>query len=133
MSRPGELPAHYSGKDIANSKSKRERCTGSTKQKKNLRLSGGRFNSLHLCEKTPLHTRAQHSSLRELLSHRAHYHSGVSTLVKIFSAACTKPGYVMEDFLDHTCGTLSETEANRRIKQEPALAVGVEKVREDEE
>ncbi|GLB45172.1 putative CBF/Mak21 family protein [Lyophyllum shimeji] len=81
-------------------------------------------------EKNPLHTQAQHSSLWELLSHRAHYHSGVSTLVKIFSEAFTKPGYAMEDFLDHTYGTLFETEANRKIKKEPALAVGVEKVRE---
>ncbi|KAG5636845.1 hypothetical protein H0H81_006638 [Sphagnurus paluster] len=103
-------------------------------------------------EADPLHTHAQHSSLWELLSHRAHYHSGVSTLVKIFSEAFTKPAYAMEDFLDHTYGTvrswflactlfriyadevagmqLFDTEANRRIKKEPALAIDFGKERE---
>ncbi|KAF8068618.1 CBF/Mak21 family-domain-containing protein [Lyophyllum atratum] len=81
-------------------------------------------------EENPLNTQAHLSSLWELLSHRLHYHSGVSTLVKIFSEAFTKPGYAMEDFLDHTYGTLFETEANRKIKKEPPLAVELGKSRE---
>ncbi|KAG5642180.1 hypothetical protein DXG03_003443 [Asterophora parasitica] len=51
----------------------------------------------------------------------------VSTLVKIFSEAFTKPSYAMEDFLDHTYGTLYDAEANRKIKKEPALAMEVGK------
>ncbi|KAG6899085.1 hypothetical protein C0993_001032 [Termitomyces sp. T159_Od127] len=71
----------------------------------------------------PLHTQAHLSSLWELLSHRSHYHASVGTLVKIFSEAFTKPSYAMEDFLDHTYGTLFETEVNRKIKKDPALSL----------
>ncbi|KAG6873375.1 hypothetical protein C0995_016484 [Termitomyces sp. Mi166 len=74
-------------------------------------------------EMDPLHTQAHLSSLWELLSHRSHYHASVATLVKIFSEAFTKPSYAMEDFLDHTYGTLFETEANRKIKKDPALSL----------
>ncbi|KAF9000921.1 CBF-domain-containing protein [Hymenopellis radicata] len=72
-------------------------------------------------EPNPLSTNALDSSLWELQSHRMHYHSGVSTLAKIFSEAFTKPGFSMEDFLDHTYSTLYDTEANRKIKKEPPL------------
>ncbi|KAF8919369.1 CBF/Mak21 family-domain-containing protein [Mucidula mucida] len=44
-------------------------------------------------EPNPLSTNALDSSLWELQSHRTHYHSGVSTLAKIFSEAFTKPGF----------------------------------------
>ncbi|KAF8868202.1 CBF/Mak21 family-domain-containing protein [Infundibulicybe gibba] len=74
-------------------------------------------------EPNPLLTNALSSSLWELTTHRLHYHSGVSTLVKIFSEAFTKPGYAMEDFLDHTYTTLFETDAKRKIKKEPAMAI----------
>ncbi|KAK0223868.1 CBF/Mak21 family-domain-containing protein [Armillaria fumosa] len=77
-------------------------------------------------EPNPLSTNALSSSLWELQSHQSHYHSGVSTLVKVFSEAFTKPGFSMEDFLDHTYGTLYDTEANRKIKKEPALGVSLE-------
>ena len=119
-------------------------------------------------------TNALASSLWELATHRQHYHAGVSTLAKIFSEAFTKPSYAMEDFLDHTYGTVSgrfsvskfplsfsvilrrlrprrlrlrclsthgaystlltshpvqlfETEAKRKIKKEPALALDIGK------
>ena len=92
-------------------------------------------------ELDPLRTQALDSSLWELLSHTTHYHAPVSTMCKIFSEAFTKPGYAMEDFLDHTYNTvctlapndmeaddayllkLFETEINRKVKREPALAV----------
>ena len=54
-------------------------------------------------------TNALESSLWELYSHRQHYHAAVSTLAKIFEEAFTRPGYAMEDFLDHTYGTVSLT------------------------
>ncbi|THV05530.1 CBF-domain-containing protein [Dendrothele bispora CBS 962.96] len=78
------------------------------------------FNST---ETNPLLTEALSSSLWEIQSHRSHYHSSVSTLAKIFSEAFTKQAYSMEDFLDHTYATLFDTEANRKIKKEPALAI----------
>lgn len=57
-------------------------------------------------EPNPLLTQAIGSSLWELHTHKSHYHSAVSTLAKIFEEAFTKPGYSMEDFLDHTYGTV---------------------------
>ena len=57
-------------------------------------------------EENPLSTNALDSSLWELQTHHSHYHSGVSTLMKIFSEAFTKPGFSMEDFLDHTYTTV---------------------------
>ncbi|KAF9568669.1 CBF-domain-containing protein, partial [Agrocybe pediades] len=74
-------------------------------------------------EPNPMQTHALDSSLWELLSHASHYHAPVSTMCKIFSEAFTKPNYALEDFLDHTYNTLFETEINRKIKREPALAV----------
>ena len=57
-------------------------------------------------ESDPLRTQALDSSLWELLSHSTHYHAPVSTMCKVFSEAFTKPGYSMEDFLDHTYNTV---------------------------
>ena len=51
-------------------------------------------------------TNALESSLWELVSHRNHYHPSVSTLAKIFQEAFRKPNYALEDFLDHTYGTV---------------------------
>ncbi|GJE91040.1 CBF/MAK21 family protein [Phanerochaete sordida] len=76
-------------------------------------------------EPNPTLTNAIDSSLWELHTHREHYHSAVSTLARIFAEAFTKPNYSLEDFLDHTYSTLYETEAKRRIKKEPAIAMDV--------
>ncbi|EAU89096.1 ribosome biogenesis protein Noc4 [Coprinopsis cinerea okayama7 len=78
-------------------------------------------------EPNPLSTNALSSSLWELYTHRSHYHATVSTLTKIFSEAFTKPNYSMEDFLDHTYGTLFDTEVNRKIKKEPPLSMDCDK------
>jgi U3 small nucleolar RNA-associated protein 19 len=59
-------------------------------------------------EPNPNSTNALDSSLWELHSHIHHYDSAVSTMARIFSEAFTKPGYSMEDFLDHTYGTVRE-------------------------
>ncbi|KAJ7244754.1 CBF/Mak21 family-domain-containing protein [Mycena haematopus] len=74
-------------------------------------------------ESNPLLTKAIESSLWELNSHREHYLAGVSTLSKIFTEAFTKPSYAMEDFLDHTYGTLFDADAMRKIKKEPPVAM----------
>lgn len=57
-------------------------------------------------EPNPNRTGALESFLWELRTHREHYHSSVSTLARIFEEAFTKPAYSMEDFLDHTYGTV---------------------------
>ncbi|KAF5357188.1 hypothetical protein D9756_006382 [Leucocoprinus leucothites] len=78
-------------------------------------------------EPNPTNTRALESSLWELVSHRSHYHATVSALCKVFAEPFTKPNYPLEDFLDHTYATLFDTEANRKIKREPALALDLPK------
>ncbi|KAJ7043875.1 CBF/Mak21 family-domain-containing protein [Mycena alexandri] len=87
------------------------------------RPEGSSEDPFDAIEPNPLLTHAIESSLWELNSHREHYLSGVSTLTKIFSEAFTKPSYSMEDFLDHTYGTLFDADANRKIKKEPPVAV----------
>ncbi|CEL58182.1 putative protein C1604,06c OS=Schizosaccharomyces pombe (strain 972 / ATCC 24843) GN=SPBC1604.06c PE=3 SV=1 [Rhizoctonia solani AG-1 IB] len=74
-------------------------------------------------EPSPLRTNALESSLWELVSHRDHYLSSVSTLAKIFSEVFTKPSYALEDFLDHTYATLFETEIKRKLKKDPVVAL----------
>ena len=93
-------------------------------------------------EPNPNLTNALDSSLWELLSHKRHYHAGVSTLACIFDEAFTKPSYPLEDFLDHTYATvvsvvlltrflevdilgfqLIEGELKRRIKKDPAVGI----------
>ncbi|CAK5270198.1 unnamed protein product [Mycena citricolor] len=74
-------------------------------------------------EPNPNSTRALESSLWELASHRSHYLAGISTLSKILTEAFTKQSYSMEDFLDHTYGTLFDADAARKIKKEPPVAL----------
>jgi len=74
-------------------------------------------------EKDPMNTNALESSLWELATHRNHYQSSVSTLAKIFQEAFRKQNYDMEDFLDHTYGTLFESEISRKIRKEPAISM----------
>ncbi|THH14571.1 hypothetical protein EW146_g5773 [Bondarzewia mesenterica] len=78
-------------------------------------------------EPNPNLTNALDSSLWELYSHKHHYHSGVSTLARIFEEAFTKPNFPLEDFLDHTYNTLFEAETKRRVKKEPAVATDLRK------
>lgn len=58
-------------------------------------------------EKDPMQTKALQSSLWELTTHRQHYHASVATLARVFEEAFTRPGFAMEDFLDHTYTTVS--------------------------
>ncbi|EIM90507.1 CBF-domain-containing protein [Stereum hirsutum FP-91666 SS1] len=82
----------------------------------------GEFNDpFDFAESNPNLTNALNSSLWEIQAHTRHYHAGVSTLAKIFGEAFTKPNYPLEDFLDHTYGTLFDAEVKRPIKKEPAL------------
>ncbi|KAJ7069994.1 CBF/Mak21 family-domain-containing protein [Mycena amicta] len=78
-------------------------------------------------EPNPVSTHAIDSSLWELASHRAHWLAGVSTMSRILEEAFTKQSYAMEDFLDHTYGTLFDADANRKIKKEPPVAMDIGK------
>lgn len=57
-------------------------------------------------EKDPMETRAIDSCLWEIVQLRSHYHPNVATIAKIISEQFTKQAYSLEDFLDHSYGSV---------------------------
>lgn len=58
-------------------------------------------------ESDPMETDALGSSLWEIQMLQSHYHPNVATIAKIISEQFTKQAYNLEDFLDHSYGTVS--------------------------
>ena len=58
-------------------------------------------------EKDPLKTKAIESCLWELVMLQEHYHPSVATLARIVSEQFTKESYKLEDFFDHSYGSVS--------------------------
>jgi U3 small nucleolar RNA-associated protein 19 len=58
-------------------------------------------------EEDPMMTNAIDSSLWEIVMLQSHYHPNVATLAKIISEQFTKHAYNLEDFLDHSYGSVS--------------------------
>ena len=58
-------------------------------------------------EVDPMRTNAIESSLWEIETLQSHYHPNVATLAKIISEQFTKQAYNLEDFLDHSYGSVS--------------------------
>ena len=58
-------------------------------------------------ESDPMETDALESSLWEIQMLQSHYHPNVATIAKIISEQFTKQAYNLEDFLDHSYGTVS--------------------------
>lgn len=58
-------------------------------------------------EPDPIMTNAIESSLWEIVMLQSHYHPNVATLAKIISEQFTKQAYNLEDFLDHSYGSVS--------------------------
>ena len=58
-------------------------------------------------ESHPMETDALESSLWEIQMLQSHYHPNVATIAKIISEQFTKQAYNLEDFLDHSYGTVS--------------------------
>jgi U3 small nucleolar RNA-associated protein 19 len=58
-------------------------------------------------EEDPMETLAIDSSLWEIVLLQSHYHPNVATLAKIISEQFTKHSYNLEDFLDHSYGSVS--------------------------
>ncbi len=58
-------------------------------------------------EVDPMLTNAVETSLWEIEMLQSHYHPNVATLAKIISEQFTKQAYNLEDFLDHSYGTVS--------------------------
>lgn len=57
-------------------------------------------------QKDPMKTRALDSSLWEIRMLQSHYHPNVATLAKIISEPFHKQAYNLEDFLDHSYGSV---------------------------
>ncbi len=63
-------------------------------------------------EPDPMETDALESSLWEIQTLQTHYHPNVATIAKIISEQFTKQAYNLEDFLDHSYGTVSDSHIN---------------------
>ncbi|KAI7163671.1 CBF-domain-containing protein [Hortaea werneckii] len=86
------------------------------------RDQGMRNDTFTPSEPDPNHTGAISSSLWELETLQAHYHPNVATLAKILSEPFTKREYTLEDFLDHSYGSLLEGELDgREVRKEPVV------------
>ena len=57
-------------------------------------------------ESDPMETHALESSLWEVQMLNSHYHPNVATIAKIISEQFTKQAYNLEDFLDHSYGSV---------------------------
>ena len=58
-------------------------------------------------EEDPMETDAIESSLWEIVALQSHFHPNVATLANIISEQFTKHSYNLEDFLDHSYGSVS--------------------------
>lgn len=58
-------------------------------------------------EEDPMETDAIESSLWEIVALQTHFHPNVATLANIISEQFTKVSYNLEDFLDHSYGSVS--------------------------
>jgi U3 small nucleolar RNA-associated protein 19 len=78
-----------------------------TKEEKYVLESEG-MDDPYLPEETdPMETRAIDSCLWEIVQLQSHYHPNVATIAKIISEQFTKQVYNLEDFLDHSYGSVS--------------------------
>ncbi|KAL2166381.1 hypothetical protein VTG60DRAFT_2891 [Thermothelomyces hinnuleus] len=72
-------------------------------------------------ERDPMETRAIDSCLWEIVQLQSHYHPNVATIAKIISEQFTKQAYNLEDFLDHSYGSLLEAEMSKEVKKPPVI------------
>lgn len=78
-----------------------------TKEEKALQESEGVEDPFLPEEKDPMETHAIDSCLWEIVQLQSHYHPNVATIAKIISEQFTKQAYSLEDFLDHSYGSVS--------------------------
>ncbi|KAK1833794.1 CBF/Mak21 family-domain-containing protein [Podospora conica] len=72
-------------------------------------------------EEDPMETRAIDSCIWEIVQLQSHYHPNVATIAKIVSEQFTKQSYGLEDFLDHSYGSLLEAEMTKEVKKPPVV------------
>ncbi|PMD39047.1 nucleolar complex protein-like protein, partial [Hyaloscypha variabilis F] len=78
-------------------------------------------------EEDPMETHAIDSSLWEIVMLQSHYHPNVATLAKIISEQFTKHSYNLEDFLDHSYGSMLEAENAKDVKKPPVIEYEIPK------
>ncbi|KAF6842896.1 ribosome biogenesis protein [Colletotrichum musicola] len=78
-------------------------------------------------EADPMETRAIDSCLWEIVQLQSHYHPNVATIAKIISEQFTKQSYNIEDFLDHSYGSLLEAEMGKNVKKPPVIEFQIPK------
>lgn len=78
-----------------------------TKEAKDIFENEGMADPFDAEEEDPMNTNAIESSLWEIVMLQSHYHPNVATLAKIISEQFTKHAYNLEDFLDHSYGSVS--------------------------
>lgn len=78
-----------------------------TKEEKALLESEGLEDPFLPDEEDPMKTNAIDSCVWEIVQLQSHYHPNVATIAKIISEQFTKQSYGLEDFLDHSYGSVS--------------------------
>ncbi|EGY22813.1 hypothetical protein VD0002_g1593 [Verticillium dahliae] len=78
-------------------------------------------------EADPMQTHAIDSCLWEFVQLQSHYHPNVATITKIISEQFTKQSYNIEDFLDHSFGSLLEAEMSKTVKKPPVVEFQIPK------
>lgn len=81
----------------------------------------GMDDSFDMRQLDPMLTGAIDSSLWELETLQNHFHPNVATLAKIMSEQFTKRDYQLEDFLDHSYGSLIDAELGKEMKKTPVV------------
>jgi U3 small nucleolar RNA-associated protein 19 len=85
-----------------------------TVEEKEILENEGLADPFLMDEEDPMVTNAIESSLWEIVTLQSHYHPNVATLAKIISEQFTKHAYNMEDFLDHSYGSVSRQIPSKR-------------------
>ncbi|KAK4034009.1 CBF/Mak21 family-domain-containing protein [Parachaetomium inaequale] len=92
-----------------------------SKEDKELLESEGLEDPFLPDERDPMETHAIDSCLWEIVQLQSHYHPNVATIAKIISEQFTKQTYSLEDFLDHSYGSLLEAEMSKEVKKPPVV------------
>lgn len=78
-------------------------------------------------ESDPMETDAIESSLWEIHTLQTHYHPNVAAIAKIISEQFTKQAYNLEDFLDHSYGTMLDAELSKEVRKAPEIEYEIPK------
>ena len=78
-------------------------------------------------ELDPMNTNAIESSIWEIHMLQTHYHPNVATIARTITEQFTKQSYNLEDFLDHSYGTMLDAELSKDIRKAPEVEYEIPK------